>query len=105
MAQAAASHAAFRDAEKELAEVRRIGCRLLHWEETEYPKRLLEIYDPPTLLYVLGDIQVLDRHAVSIVGTRRPTPYRESNNREAGAGPLLNVVGLVIVQRPGARSG
>ena len=74
-AQAVHSREAFREAEKELAEVRRLGCRLLNWDETEYPKRLLEIYDPPPLLYVKGDVQVLARHGIAIVGTRRPTPY------------------------------
>jgi DNA processing protein len=73
--QAVFSKAAFRDAQKELALVRKAGCQLIHWEETEYPKRLLEIYDPPPLLYVRGNVQVLNRHAISIVGTRRPTPY------------------------------
>jgi len=74
-AQATFSKAAFRDAEKELAQVRKAGCHLIHWEESEYPKRLLEIYDPPPLLYVRGNEQVLNRHTISIVGTRRPTPY------------------------------
>ena len=74
-AQAVASREAFRAAEQELAEVRRLGCRLVNWDETEYPKRLLEIYDPPPLLYVRGDVQVLGRHAMAMVGTRRPTPY------------------------------
>ena len=74
-AQATFSKAAFRDAEKEVAQVRKAGCRLIHWEESEYPKRLLEIYDPPPLLYVRGNEQVLNRYTISIVGTRRPTPY------------------------------
>ena len=74
-AQAVFSKTAFRDAEKELEQVRKAGCRLIHWEESEYPKRLLEIYDPPPLLYVRGNEQVLNRHTISIVGTRRPTPY------------------------------
>lgn len=74
-AQAVFSKAAFREGQKELALVRKAGCQLIHWEETEYPKRLLEIYDPPPLLYVRGNVQVLNRHAISIVGTRRPTPY------------------------------
>jgi DNA processing protein len=74
-AQATFSKAAFRDAEKELAQVRKAGCHLIHWEESEYPKRLLEIYDPPPLLYVRGNEQVLNRYTISIVGTRRPTPY------------------------------
>jgi DNA processing protein len=75
VAQAVFSRAAFRDAEKELTEVRKAGCRLVNWTETEYPRLLQEIYDPPPLLYVRGDVQVLNRHAISIVGTRRPTPY------------------------------
>jgi DNA processing protein len=75
VAQAIASSVGFRDAEKELARVREVGCQLLHWEESAYPKRLLEIYDPPPLLYVRGDAQVLNRYAIAIVGTRRPTPY------------------------------
>jgi predicted Rossmann fold nucleotide-binding protein DprA/Smf involved in DNA uptake len=74
-AQATFSKAVFRDAEKELAQVRKAGCRLIHWEESDYPKRLLEICDPPPLLYVRGNEQVLNRHTISIIGTRRPTPY------------------------------
>jgi DNA processing protein len=75
VAQAVFSKAAFRDAEKELELVRKAGCRLVQWEESEYPKRLAEIYDPPPLLYVRGNEQVLNRHTISIVGTRRPTLY------------------------------
>jgi DNA processing protein len=74
-ARAIQSKHAFKDAEKELAEVRRLGFRLLNWDDTEYPQRLLEIYDPPPLLYVRGDAGVLNRHSISMVGTRRPTPY------------------------------
>ena len=75
VAQSIFSKACFRDAEMELARVRKSGCRLVHWEENGYPKRLLEIYDPPPLLYLRGNEQVLNQHAISIVGTRRPTPY------------------------------
>jgi predicted Rossmann fold nucleotide-binding protein DprA/Smf involved in DNA uptake len=47
---------------------------LLTWDEPEYPARLREIHDPPPLLYVLGNIELLNRHLISIVGSRRPTP-------------------------------
>src|SRR6202790_1783366 len=69
------SRNAYKDAETELAKVRNLGCGLLNWDEPEYPQRLLEIYDPPPLLYVRGDASVLNRHSISMVGTRRPTPY------------------------------
>jgi DNA processing protein len=75
VAQAVFSKAAYRDAEKELAQVRSNGCELLNWEESAYPKLLTQIYDPPPLLYVRGNKEVLRQHAIAMVGTRRPTPY------------------------------
>ena len=51
------------------------GCRLVTWDEPEYPARLREIYDPPPLLYALGKVELLNRHVISVVGARRPTPY------------------------------
>ena len=80
---------------KKLAEVRRLGCGLLNWEESAYPKRLLEIYDPPPLLYVRGDMEVLRRHSIAIVGTRRPTPY--GNQISERIARDLAERGLVIV--------
>ena len=74
-AQAVFGKSGFRDAEKELAEVKKAGIRLITWAETEYPKLLTQIYDPPPLLYVRGNVELLSRHAISMVGTRRPTPY------------------------------
>jgi|SRR5579883_88918 DNA processing protein len=62
-------------AEKEVAALRAVGGRLINWTEPEYPQPLLQIYDPPVLLYVRGDVQVLNQPMLSIVGTRRPTAY------------------------------
>jgi len=75
VAQAIHSQAPLRDAEKELAEIRKNGCQLLTWDEPAYPQRLREIYDPPPLLYLRGNPELLDRFSLSIVGSRRPTPY------------------------------
>lgn len=75
VAQAIHSHQPMSAAAKELAEAQAAGCRLLTWDEPQYPSRLREIYDPPPLLYVLGNVELLNRHIISIVGSRRPTPY------------------------------
>jgi DNA processing protein len=95
VAQAVVSRAGFRDAEKEVAELQRLGYGLLNWEESAYPRRLLEIYDPPPLLYVRGDMEVLRRHSIAIVGTRRPTPY--GNQISERIARDLAERGLVIV--------
>jgi DNA processing protein len=62
-------------AAKELAQVQQAGCRLLTWDEPAYPHLLREIYDPPPVVYVRGNVELLDRHSIAMVGTRRPTPY------------------------------
>jgi len=75
-AQAIFKKDALKRAEKELAAIRAIpGCQLVNWTEPEYPQTLLQIYDPPVLLYVRGDAQILNAPSLAMVGTRRPTLY------------------------------
>ena len=94
-AQAIHSRRSHKDAEEELARIRKVGCILLNWDEPEYPQRLLEIYDPPPLLYVRGDASVLNKHSISMVGTRRPTPY--GNQVAERLGQDLAQRGLTVV--------
>jgi len=95
-AQAVVKKEAFKRAEKELAGVRKItGCGLLSWCDPEFPQALLQIYDPPVLLYVRGDAQVLNLPSLSIVGTRKPTLYGTQMAQRLGR--ELATRGLVII--------
>ncbi len=62
-------------ADREIARAGKLGLRIVTPVDTEYPEWLKTIYDPPLALYVKGNIESKDRHAVAIVGTRRPTHY------------------------------
>jgi len=94
--QAIVKKESFKRAEKELDGVRKIAnCSLLNWTEPEYPQNLLQIYDPPVLLYVRGDAQVLNLPSLSIVGTRRPTLYGTQMAQRLGRD--LAARGLVVV--------
>jgi DNA processing protein len=95
VAQAIHSRRPISDAARELAQAQACGCRLLTWDEPEYPARLREIYDPPPLLYVKGNAELLNRHSISIVGARRPTPY--GNQMAQRLAKDLADRGLVIV--------
>jgi DNA processing protein len=96
VAQAVVKKEAFKRAEKELAGVRRIsGCRLINWTEPEYPQLVLQIYDPPVLLYLRGDPQVLNLPSIGIVGTRKPTLYGSQMAERLGR--ELASRGIVIV--------
>ena len=61
--------------EKELQSVKEVGGFLLTLRDEAYPKRLREIHDPPPVLYVRGDLRKEDELAVSIVGSRKTSPY------------------------------
>src|SRR5260370_22301239 len=94
VAQAVFKKQSFKRAEKELALTRRIErCRLVNWTDPEYPQTLLQIYDPPVMLYVRGDAQVLNQPSISIVGTRRPTLYGTQMADRLGPGPAAPALG------------
>lgn len=83
-------------AEKILGDCRRLGLRILTFQDAEYPNRLRNIYDPPFLLYVRGHLpQVDEEPVITVVGTRKCTPYGESCGEKLGYG--LARCGAVVV--------
>jgi len=62
-------------ANEEVASASAAGVSLLSMDDAYYPPRLKEIYDPPIILYVRGEREVLTRPGIAMVGTRHPTPY------------------------------
>lgn len=60
------------------AELKRIadyGCHILTQADAEYPELLRQIYDPPIVLYVKGQLEAKDKNAVAMVGSRQTTHY------------------------------
>ncbi len=53
----------------------RLSARCLLPGDAEFPAVCREIPDPPTLLFVQGDLSLLSRPAVAIVGSRDHSPY------------------------------
>lgn len=45
--------------------------------DKEYPSKLLNIYNPPKKLYILGNVQILNEFGIAMVGTRYPSKYGE----------------------------
>jgi DNA processing protein len=58
---------------------------ILLWDDAAYPALLREIADPPPLLYVVGDAEVLNRKQLAMVGSRNPTPAGRETAREFAA--------------------
>jgi len=78
-----------------LAWVEQDGNRILTLADADYPQALLSAADPPVLLYVKGDVALLNRPALAIVGSRAATRQGEDNARAFAA--ALAEAGFVIV--------
>ncbi len=79
--------------------------------DADYPASLLDIEDPPLMLYMLGALAIRSQHApdkiappalprLAIVGSRNPTPQGELNARQFakafGASGMCVVSGLAL---------
>jgi len=65
----------FERAEKEIRFLEKYKINALTVRHDAYPKRLLNCYDAPPLLYFKGNGQLNASRMLSIVGTREPTDY------------------------------
>ncbi len=61
--------------EKELVLIKEAGAKMITLRDEDYPMRLKDIYDPPALLYVRGELRREDELAIAIVGSRKTSPY------------------------------
>lgn len=60
---------------KEYSLIKQYNVKILSISDPCYPKLLKEIYDPPVVLYVKGDIIPEDEKALAIVGARKASHY------------------------------
>jgi DNA processing protein len=57
------------------------GRHVVTLGDAAYPAALLQTADPPLLLYAQGRLELLQRPALAIVGSRNPTPQGADNAR------------------------
>jgi len=74
---------------------RQPGNELVTLADSEYPRLLLEIPDPPPLLYARGKLELLQRAALAVVGSRNATVQGERNAE--GFSKAFSENGLCIV--------
>lgn len=66
----------------ELEQIVRAGVRLVTQADSEYPKNLTHIHDPPPFVYIRGSLEPQDQVAVAIVGARSASPYGRDVTRQ-----------------------
>jgi DNA processing protein len=89
------AHECAAEVEAALAWAAQPGNRLLTLADADYPQALLSAADPPVLLYAKGRIELLNRPAFAIVGSRNATKQGEAN--AAAFAAALAGAGLTVV--------
>ncbi|MDE2439763.1 MAG: DNA-processing protein DprA [Betaproteobacteria bacterium] len=86
--------------EKSLEWTTQPGQALITLADTAYPKALLEIADPPNVLYVRGNPALLQQRGIAMVGSRNATPQgiqtAESFARHLAASGQCIISGLAL---------
>lgn len=89
---------AFEAAEEESNRATEAGAIFITPEDEEYPRQLLEIYDPPAVLWIRGNARALTHPGIAVVGTRHPSPYgsgmAEMLSRDLAARGLVILSGM-----------
>lgn len=73
---------------------------IVTFADTVYPRLLLEISDPPPLLYVKGNTDLLNRQALAVVGSRNATQQGRANaqafSEELSYGGFTIISGMAL---------
>ena len=92
--------AAFAEAEKEIQFIEKYKIQPLFISDKNYPQRLLNCYDPPTLLFYRGEADLNCAKIVALIGTRNHSEYgkqiTEKLVRELASQKVLIVSGLAF---------
>ena len=83
------------DLDAELGRIEKSGVRVVTREDSDYPKNLSQIYDPPLVLYMKGTMSERDALAIAVVGSRRTTLYGQEMARKLAY--QLARVGVTVV--------
>jgi len=81
--------------EHALAWLEQPGHALITLADSNYPRLLLEIADPPPVLYCHGRLELLEKPALAVVGSRNASAQGASNAEQFARS--FSVAGLTIV--------
>lgn len=73
----------------------RLGMEVVPWSDRRYPEALLNLHDPPPILFLRGRPDLLARPGITIVGSRRATARSRDVAERLGA--ALAHAGVCVV--------
>ncbi|MEQ5816303.1 DNA-processing protein DprA [Marinobacter sp. NFXS11] len=94
------AHPAVREVRTIMHDCQKYAVGILTWGDTHYPEQLRHIHDAPLVLYTRGDMELLARDQIGIIGSRKATPAGLDHARrfaaELSARELVVTSGLAL---------
>lgn len=82
-------------AQEIIKQSQRHGIQIISKESLYYPDSLSKISDPPVLLHIKGNIDILKKDCIAIVGTRKPTEFGRNQAKKIGG--IFAKEGYVVI--------
>lgn len=79
----------------EMKLIERCSVKVISYLDKDYPVNLKDIYDPPIILYVKGELTAEDKYSIGIVGSRHASRYGLQTAERLGC--ELAAMGLTVV--------
>lgn len=86
------------DADKEFKAVKKAGAELLLAGDTNYPLHLTHIPDAPPVLTYLGNIQLLEKTCVAIVGARNASAATSIDELVTMSDLPVSIVHIILLE-------
>ena len=64
-----------RELDNAISNMRVAGIEIITIEDERYPSKLFNLPERPLILYAMGDLSLLNKKSIAVVGTRSPTNY------------------------------
>ena len=91
---------AFTEAAQIFSSIRSKNVRITTFLEDSFPREVVNLENPPAFLYYQGDIRLLKKQKLAIVGTRKPTAFgfkkAQELAEEAADNKIVVVSGLAL---------
>lgn len=88
------------DMEKEIEKLKKFGIEVLFINDKRYPENLRNISSPPLFLYYKGNLKLIYKNKLAIVGTRKATSYGkiscEKITKDLVKNKVVTVSGLAL---------
>lgn len=88
------------DPDKEWEKLQKENIILVSISDSDYPRLLKEIHNPPYILYVKGDVSLLNSICLAVVGSRKYTSYGQqvasAFGRDLASAGITVVSGLAL---------